>query len=445
MVKTYSEDDTRVRDPIQIKEDYSNAIGQEFAPNMAERARVALTVDPYYFFVFHRNKVGRRCSCWDIETSPEGLCEVCWGSGVAGGYEKLGCKTEVLDVTYPNLRGVNIMPDFLSQRRPTPFTLLPMATKGYIEAEVPILQNTGILDYLALVSSAPNNSIVAASVRTFAESVFVPLTRANMRARLSSTRVVIRIDMSRASPDAPCPLVSHIMLRYQMKNTITINADIPKRTESILLADLGIMDNFAAITMVFDHTLSRIGTSDFLVLLDAGRRPAHRFKIIEVTQFKPFETEVGWEVQARFAHDYENYAYFPAETIQYIDELELDPISIDAPFVVTFTAVPSSSPSGSAVVLSWTTEGAVRVDIDRGVGIGLGANGSATVYPTQDTMYTLIAYSASGLTATRTVTVTVVAVSYSILQAWAWGTGTTGARIEEFAWADDSRILASVT
>jgi hypothetical protein len=67
--------------------------------------------------------------------------------------------------------------------------------------------------------------------------------------------------------------------------------------------------------------------------------------------------------------------------------------------ILSFTSDPAFSPvSGSAVVLSWTTQNATSVVIT-GTGVSAGAlpvNGSITVYPTTNTDYTLTAYGPGG-------------------------------------------------
>ena len=324
-MKLYTEDDNRVRDPIQIKEDYSHTLAQELAPNIAEKASVALSVDVYNFYFFQRIKVGRRCSCSTVETSPDGKCEVCWGTGAVGGYEKHGFKTEVVDVTFPNLVTVNVLPDYVNQLRPTPFTLTPGATRGYVEAKIPILHNLGILDYMELVTYRPPATSVSAYIRTWAESDFVLMTREAVQARLSSKELIVRFTLSRQNPDAELPRVSHFRLRYKMKADPRIRADIPKRSESIILAEMGITDNYSPITMVLDRTLKMIDVSDFFVLLDENSRTTYRFKVTEVTPFKPYEYLIGWELTARYAYSHENYSIFPVESFFRIASDDLVP------------------------------------------------------------------------------------------------------------------------
>ncbi len=77
--------------------------------------------------------------------------------------------------------------------------------------------------------------------------------------------------------------------------------------------------------------------------------------------------------------------------------------------ITSFTASPTTVPSGSPSMLSWTTAGGsvTSVNIDNGVG-SKPANGSANVSPTSTTIYTLSAFStANSVPPSKQVTVTV--------------------------------------
>ena len=74
-------------------------------------------------------------------------------------------------------------------------------------------------------------------------------------------------------------------------------------------------------------------------------------------------------------------------------------VSVGGVQILSFNSDPAFSPvSGSAVVLSWTTQNATSVVIT-GTGVNAGTlpnNGSITVYPTTNTDYTLTAYGPGG-------------------------------------------------
>jgi hypothetical protein len=77
-----------------------------------------------------------------------------------------------------------------------------------------------------------------------------------------------------------------------------------------------------------------------------------------------------------------------------------------SPVITSFTANPTTLPTGQIATLQWVTSGATSVTIDQSVG-AVNASGSKTVSPIATTTYTLTATnSASSVTATTTVTLT---------------------------------------
>ncbi len=81
------------------------------------------------------------------------------------------------------------------------------------------------------------------------------------------------------------------------------------------------------------------------------------------------------------------------------------------PMINSFTAAPSTIPSGGSSTLSWTTTNAVSLSIDEGIGnVTPVTQGSVVVTPTQTTNLHMTATGAAGTTpATATATVTVTA------------------------------------
>lgn len=90
-------------------------------------------------------------------------------------------------------------------------------------------------------------------------------------------------------------------------------------------------------------------------------------------------------------------------------EVTLTVAAPDAVVVRSFAASPQAILRGGATTLTWATENAARVEIDNGVGANLGASGSVSVTPTQDTRYVLTAWDARGQSASAVVDVRVSA------------------------------------
>jgi phospholipase C len=82
--------------------------------------------------------------------------------------------------------------------------------------------------------------------------------------------------------------------------------------------------------------------------------------------------------------------------------------TVNAPLAVTLKADPPNIAPGSHSTLSWASQGATSLSIDQGVGAVTGSNGSVSVSPAQNTIYTITAVDAQGNAATGTATVNVV-------------------------------------
>ena len=88
--------------------------------------------------------------------------------------------------------------------------------------------------------------------------------------------------------------------------------------------------------------------------------------------------------------------------------LDLFGPSEESPVIDSFTAEPVTISAGGYSTLSWKVSGASSVRIDQGVG-NVALTGTRAVTPTVTTVYTLIATTASGKSATATAQVTVSA------------------------------------
>ena len=111
-LRQYTERRTQEHDGSEVlQENHREVADKQLIPRIIARNRQAILVDPHHFHFFQRKKQGRRCSCFQVETSPDGLCQVCFGTGVVAGYEKFGTVSDMYDVSFPRIRAVNV-PNF---------------------------------------------------------------------------------------------------------------------------------------------------------------------------------------------------------------------------------------------------------------------------------------------------------------------------------------------
>ncbi len=94
----------------------------------------------------------------------------------------------------------------------------------------------------------------------------------------------------------------------------------------------------------------------------------------------------------------DNASYFQAG----VDAVSVNSVSVQKPVILSFSATPSTVPSGGTAELSWTTTGGTSATLDPGA-ISVPLSGSRTVTVTGTTTYTLTVTGAGGTATAETV------------------------------------------
>ena len=298
-------------DRTQFKEDFPHEISlKDLVPRIQSRARDAVAVDRVDTLFFQRKKTGRRCSCFIVESSPDALCQVCFGTGVVGGYTKFGTIDTTIDVTHPRLRSVNVRPMYELQARPVLMGLDDDALNGFIETEVELHQNIGVVDYWNMIvrtSSLTQFNSIEAFVKTKAETDFVPVTYDNLNARVAQQKLVFRFELSRRTLSDKNPIFSNFFLRTKLIENLVVRVDIPRDRESITLAEFGIYDSWVTISAYFDSTLSLVGVEDFIFRL----RDQELWKVVDSSPNRPLNILTSHDATLRLIQSFEGYVKVP--------------------------------------------------------------------------------------------------------------------------------------
>lgn len=298
-------------DKTQAKEDFPHEVAlRDLVPRIQSRARDALAVDRVETLFFQRKLTGRRCSCFIVESSPDGQCQTCYGTGIVGGYTKFGTTDLTIDVTSPSLRCVNVRPLYELQARPVLMGLDDSALEGYIEVDVEIRQSIGVTDtfkFVARTTSLTQNNSITPLVRRSDETDFVPITYANLDSRLKSQKLTFRFEFSRATLSDANPIMSHFFLRAKLVNDLTVRVDLPRDRESITLAEFGIYDSWTVITGYFDNTVPRVGVEDFVFRC----RDQELWKVVDSSPNRPLNILTSHDVSLRLVQTFEPYVNVP--------------------------------------------------------------------------------------------------------------------------------------
>jgi hypothetical protein len=273
-----------------------------------EETKQAVRVAPEYFFFYQRRHTGRRCSCWNIEAAPAGHCTSCWATGFVGGYEKWGCKTEIIDVTYPALTTVNVVPNYSLESRPIMLSLAKTAGFGYVDATVSVPQpNCGLDLPPLLLASVRAGNYVLPYCKVAGEGQWVELNEENLLQRSAASELQVRVWFKRDAPEIPVPHMSSLLLRWRLRKDILVPVDIPRIGESKTLEELGVFDSYTEIAMAFDTTVPIITNDDFL----HHERMCKRWKIVEAQPNAPEGINTSWDCQSRLIQQFEPYVQVP--------------------------------------------------------------------------------------------------------------------------------------
>lgn len=276
-------------------EPHKQAIEQLLPQIAAESEQAAKPVRQPFFF-YRKKLTGRRCSCFKVETSPDGHCQICFGSGRVGGWDMHGCRTEVIDVTHPNLRMVNVTAGFDLGIRPTPFKLLDGSKSGFIETEIPIVRNLKLTQTIQeYVGQKRKGSDYQSLIRAPSEINYVPLTDASLAQRLGESKLFVRVNLTRQNTGLPSVWYSHLLMRYQLIPDVRMYGDMNLAEESFEMGDLGYTDNFATLSLYVARNFDHIHNDDFLIRLFDGKR----FKVTRFERNAISEILLSHRVMAR--------------------------------------------------------------------------------------------------------------------------------------------------
>jgi hypothetical protein len=254
---------------------------EQWLPQIAMESEQAAKTARVSFLYYRKKLSGRRCSCFDVETSANAECQICYGSGFVGGWDLHGCRTEWIESTWENVRLVNMFVNYDAGTRPVYFELEEGMKKGFLETEVPLIRNIGKVQAIQyIVGGKRRGTTVRVLLRSPSENSFVPLTEDSLEARLNNTHIVLRIEMERDHNQLPSPKLSHVMLRYKLLPEIEMYGDRNLAEESFELGDLGFSDIFTTLSLYVPACFSFFNNEDFLIRLDDRKR----FKITRLEQ-----------------------------------------------------------------------------------------------------------------------------------------------------------------
>lgn len=301
-------------DPSDIVGDIHHTLAKEqLVPQIVARTRNAISVDRREIFFFQRLREGRRCSCWSSgESSPNSQCPVCLATGFAGGYLKWGTDLYHFE---PSRQwwGVN---SILTPVLGTPlwFSLDENSTSGYIEWDQELKKSIYFgLDSWGMEYRHGHGHLEFKFKLEGTDTSFITFTEDAFKQRLliaQGGRFRFRVYMTRPTADDTSPIFLHFWFRAltESEQPPVIYVDVPRKNESNVLAEYGVLETFNQLQFVFPaDKIQKINLEDLIVKLE----DMTRWKVIEQSPNDPLGILTGFDVQARKVYTDEAMMHVP--------------------------------------------------------------------------------------------------------------------------------------
>ena len=120
----------------------------QLVPQLAQMNSNAVNSDRRDIFFYRKKTVGRTCSCVNENGQAEGQCQICFKTGIVGGFDKFGTHTEVFDIT-ANFSSINIIGEFT--KRPNVLCLCEGSTYGEMVFDFEVKHNRSVVDLMKFV------------------------------------------------------------------------------------------------------------------------------------------------------------------------------------------------------------------------------------------------------------------------------------------------------
>lgn len=285
-------------------------------PGMQERNIRAVDAEHVALLFYQQLRAGRRCSCWGKNENPSKVCEVCYGVGIVGGYQKFGTRQWVLDTTAPRLALNNVEVFVTKGEGPTVFGLAEGATQGEILTKGDFQGNwgqahtstcppgEGPIDAVHSHFWSEADGDISLFIKTLAATTWVPLTKDNLNNLFTAPQLFdVKIELRRPSVEAQTPLFQHLMLRvFRTGSAATLlKANRPRGTHAQALSELGVSDEWSTERWWFNQTVPTLTDLDWF--LDIARDI--RWKAIDTDHMAPQNRSLSWDVSVRKVQDYE--------------------------------------------------------------------------------------------------------------------------------------------
>lgn len=283
----------------------------------------ALTINPTLVAYYKRLLNGRRCTCKDssledaynkeeLETaisideflvriptlsSAKASCPICFETGYVGGYERVGCKTVVLDYTSkPTISKIQV-------NKLRPYWYQALSRTGTITWTTRIPKYyTKIVDLIIAWKEEPRSWLLQVDNQDFSES-YIRSKKGN--------NVAFSIKMKDKSNENAG--IYAIFIVFAVASSYLVNADFPNLNKTVT-ADFNINNDIVSpIQINLDRTVTTLNTTD--VMIDS--RFNRVWRVLEIINNEPIAGVIlHRETQSRVVREFEHIYQIPNSIIK---------------------------------------------------------------------------------------------------------------------------------
>jgi len=276
----------------------------------------AINFYPKTVELYKRLENGRQCSCTNkaIEKEKEDTsalflsdfvlnfngslnenldeCPICFGSGLVGGYNRVGCYGMILDSTLANISTIDKTLD-------PPYYYRPNNKLNTVSWEIEIPKYFKRIACIAIKwKEEPSEWSFTIDNNPYSNSYLLSRKGETVTFSLSMK------DGNNANAGLYC-----IFIQLVISNE-NIPADMPRITQAYT-GELNISDEPQGnITVNFDKSSGTLSTKD-VIIDDLG----YIWRILEIENINPMNVSIGYTCQARLCRNFENYFILPSKTI----------------------------------------------------------------------------------------------------------------------------------
>jgi hypothetical protein len=188
---------------------------------------------------------------------------------------------------------VNVEPNYGEDTRPVYLKLIDGKQTGYVEGVLSIKNNVGNIDNFMLYQPIFNRGTKIIATCPLNNSREIK-DREDLIPFLAFDKVKIRIEFTKIDDR---PIISHFLLRYQIKDDMQIWGDIPQSEQEPTSTDFGQFEMYQEIGIFFPYRpVIKFRNEDVLYRCSDGRM----FKIVMVKENIVANVLTSTDVRARY-------------------------------------------------------------------------------------------------------------------------------------------------